>query len=122
MDILITIYILLRLTISLFLGSITTSAILLPRNRKKLARTRRRERRRGISLRSHRTYYIAIYIVVELAIIRGIRRITLYRGLIKSAFLIYFHLYIILNIIPFLKHQDSLSIYIYNIANSFTFN
>jgi hypothetical protein len=34
----------------------------------------------------------------------------------------YFYLYIILNIILLLKHQDSLSIYTYNITNSFTFN
>jgi hypothetical protein len=75
-----------------------------PRNRKRLAQTRRRGRRRGISLRGHRTYYIAIYVIVELAIIGGIRRTALYRGLIKSAFLMYFHLYIILNITLLLKH------------------
>jgi hypothetical protein len=36
--------------------------------------------------------------VVELAIIRGIRRTALHGGLIKSVFLMYFHLYIYLNI------------------------
>ena len=122
MDILITICVLSRSTISLFLSSTTTSAILPLRNRKKLARTRRRRRRRGISLRGHRTYHIAVHVVVELAIIRGIRRIALRRGLIESAFLMYFHLYIIFNITLLPKHQDSLSIYTYNIANSFTFN
>jgi hypothetical protein len=103
MDILITICVLSRSTISLFLSSTTTSAILLLRNRKKLARTRR-GRRRGISLRGHRTYYIAVHVVVELAIIRGIRRIALRGGLIESAFLMYFHLYIIFNITLLLKH------------------
>ena len=36
--------------------------------------------------------------MVELAIIGGIKRTALYRGLIKSVFLIYFYLYIFLNI------------------------
>jgi len=35
---------------------------------------------------------------VELAITRGIKITALYRGLIKSVFLMYFHLYIFLNI------------------------
>jgi hypothetical protein len=121
-DILIIIYVLLRSTIFLFPRSTTTSAILPPQNRKKLAQIRGRGRRRGISLRGHRIYHIAVHVVVELAIIRGIRRTALYRGLIKSVFLIYFYLYIIFNITLLLKHQDSLSIYTYNIANSFTFN
>jgi hypothetical protein len=112
MDILTTICAPLRLTISLFLSSTMTSATLPPpKNRKKLAQTRRRGRRRGISLRGHRTYYIAVHVVAELAMIRGIRRTVLHRGLIKSAFLIYFYLYIIFNITLLPKHQDSLGIY-----------
>ena len=52
----------------------------------------------GISLRGHRTYYIAIHVVVELAIIGGIKRTALHGGLIETAFLMYFHYYISLNI------------------------
>jgi hypothetical protein len=86
----------------LFPHSATTSATLLPQNQKKLAQTKRRGRRRGISLRALRTNYIATHVMVELAIIEGIRS-ALRGGHIKSAFLIYFHLYIFLNIIFLLK-------------------
>jgi hypothetical protein len=50
------------------------------------AQTRRREGRRGISLRALRTNYIAIHIVGELAIIKGIRETALQRGHIEGAF------------------------------------
>jgi hypothetical protein len=63
------------------------------------AQTRRRERRRGISLRALRTNYIAVHIVVELVIIKGIRETALHRGHIEGAFLMYFYYYISLNII-----------------------
>jgi hypothetical protein len=92
MDISIIICVPLRSTISLFPRS-TTRATLLPQNRKKLARTRRRGRRRGISLRALRTNYRAAHVVVELAIIEGTRS-ALRGGYIKSAFLMYFYLYI----------------------------
>jgi hypothetical protein len=61
MDILTTIYAPSRSTIFLFPRSATTSASLLPQNRKKLAQTRRRGRKRGISLRALRTNHTAIY-------------------------------------------------------------
>jgi hypothetical protein len=64
-----------------------------PPKPKKLARTRRRGRRRGISLRALRTNYRAAHVVVELAIIEGTRS-ALRGGYIKSAFLMYFYLYI----------------------------
>jgi hypothetical protein len=103
MDILTTICTPSRSTIFLFPCSATTSASLFPQNRKKLAQTRRRGKRRGISLRGHRTYYIAVHVVVELAIIGGIRT-ALHGGLIESVFLMYFHLNIILNITLLPKH------------------
>jgi len=104
MDILTTICTPSRSTIFLFPCSATTSASLFPQNRKKLAQTRRRGKRRGISLRGHRTYHIAVHVVVELAIIGGIRRTALHGGLIERVFLMYFHLYIILNVTLLPKH------------------
>jgi hypothetical protein len=71
---------------------------LLLQNLKKLAQTKRRGRRMWIGLRALRTNHIAIHAVVELAIIKGTRGTALHGRHIKSAFLMYFHLYTFLNV------------------------
>jgi hypothetical protein len=76
----------------------------LPPKPKKAGPNQKKRKEKGISLRSHRTYHIAIHVVVELAIIGGIKRTALHGGLIESVFLMYFHLYIILNITLLPKH------------------
>jgi hypothetical protein len=60
-----------RSTIFLFPYSATTSASSSPKPKK--AGPNQKKRRRGISLRALRTNYIATHVVVELAIIEGIR-------------------------------------------------
>jgi hypothetical protein len=89
-----------RSTIFLFPYSVTTSTSTSPKLKK--AGPNQKRSRQGISLRALRTNYIAVYVVVELAIIEGTRS-TLRRGHIKSAFLMYFYLYIFLNVICLLK-------------------
>jgi hypothetical protein len=63
-----------------------------------ILQTRRNGKRRGTGLKDLGINYILIYTVVELAIIRGTREIALYKGLIKSAFLMDFYYCISLNI------------------------